>query len=57
MLFCFVLLIHVCVTLLLQMGDPSTEVTEENQEAAQVSKAKAIEAIAAGNLFHGISCS
>ncbi|KAH6809385.1 tetraticopeptide domain-containing thioredoxin [Perilla frutescens var. frutescens] len=29
-----------------KMGDPSAEVTEENQEAAQLSKAKAMEAIA-----------
>lgn len=30
------------------MGDPSVEVMEENQEAAQLSKAKAMEAIADG---------
>lgn len=33
------------------MGDPSAEVTEENQEAAQLSKAKAMEAIVEGMHF------
>ncbi|KAL0417297.1 UNVERIFIED_CONTAM: TPR repeat-containing thioredoxin TDX [Sesamum latifolium] len=36
------------------MGDPSTEVTEENQEAAQLSKAKAMDAIADGKLDEAI---
>ncbi|XP_047956722.1 TPR repeat-containing thioredoxin TDX [Salvia hispanica] len=37
-----------------KMGDPSVEVTEENQEAAQLSKAKAMEAIADGKLSEAI---
>lgn len=36
------------------MGDPSTEVTEENQEAAQLSKAKAMDAMADGKLDEAI---
>ncbi|KAK4479397.1 hypothetical protein RD792_014910 [Penstemon davidsonii] len=37
-----------------KMGDHSTEVTEENQEAAQVSKSKAMEAISEGKLDEAI---
>ncbi|KAI3454355.1 hypothetical protein Pfo_011018 [Paulownia fortunei] len=37
-----------------KMGDPSTEVTEENQEAAQLSKAKAIDSIADGKFNEAI---
>ncbi|KAL7098298.1 hypothetical protein ACP275_09G007700 [Erythranthe tilingii] len=37
-----------------KMGDPSVEVTEENQEAAQLSKAKANEAISDGNFIEAI---
>jgi len=33
---------------LLQMGDPSIEVTEENMDAAQILKSKAVEAISEG---------
>ncbi|KAK6148229.1 hypothetical protein DH2020_019141 [Rehmannia glutinosa] len=37
-----------------KMGDPSIEVTEENQEAAQLSKAKAMDAIADGKFNEAI---
>lgn len=37
-----------------KMGDPSVEVTEENQEAAQLSKVKAMEAIADGKFSEAI---
>lgn len=30
------------------MGDPSVEVTEENREAAQIEKSKAVDAISEG---------
>lgn len=33
------------------MGDPSIEVTEENQDAAQLLKSKAIDAISEGSFF------
>lgn len=33
----------------LQMGDPLVEVTEENRDASQAAKAKAIEAISEGS--------
>lgn len=33
---------------LLQMGDPSIEVTEQNMDAAQISKSKAVDAISEG---------
>lgn len=35
----------------LQMGDPSIDVTEENQDAAQILKSKAMEAISEGTLL------
>ncbi|KAL0318647.1 UNVERIFIED_CONTAM: TPR repeat-containing thioredoxin TDX [Sesamum angustifolium] len=37
-----------------KMGDPSIEVTEENQETAQLSKAKAMDAMADGKLDEAI---
>ncbi|KAK6123617.1 hypothetical protein DH2020_042649 [Rehmannia glutinosa] len=37
-----------------KMGDPSIEVTEENQDAAQLSKAKAMDAIADGKFNEAI---
>ncbi|XP_072986472.1 FAM10 family protein At4g22670 [Typha latifolia] len=37
-----------------KMGDPSIEVTEENRDASQESKAKAVEAISEGNLDEAI---
>ncbi|PIN27042.1 Hsp70-interacting protein [Handroanthus impetiginosus] len=37
-----------------KMGDPSIEVTEENQEAAQLSKAKAMDALADGKFDEAI---
>lgn len=37
-----------------QMGDPSSEVTDENREAAQISKAKALDAISEGKLNEAI---
>ncbi|KAI8542964.1 hypothetical protein RHMOL_Rhmol08G0181500 [Rhododendron molle] len=38
----------------LQMGDPSIEVTEENRDAAQISKSQAIDSISGGKL--SVSC-
>lgn len=38
------------MVLSLQMGDPSIEVSEENRDAAQMLKAKAIDAISQGRL-------
>nr|GMD32509.1 TPR repeat-containing thioredoxin TDX [Ipomoea batatas] len=37
-----------------KMGDPSREVTEESQDAAQISKSKAVNAISEGNLNEAI---
>ena len=37
--------------LLLQMGDPSIEVNEENRDAAQEAKRKAMEAVCEGILL------
>ncbi|XP_043695685.1 TPR repeat-containing thioredoxin TDX [Telopea speciosissima] len=37
-----------------QMGDPSVEVTEENRDAAQLSKLKAMDTISEGNLDEAI---
>jgi len=34
-----------------QMGDPSVEVTEENRDASQEAKGKAMEAISEGTLL------
>lgn len=34
------------------MGDPSVEVTEENMNAAQLAKSKAVDAISKGNSIH-----
>lgn len=34
----------------LQMGDPSIEVTEENRDAAQISKSQAMDSISGGKL-------
>lgn len=33
------------------MGDSTTEVTDENRDAAQISKAKALDAISEGKLI------
>ncbi|KAM7482920.1 hypothetical protein LguiB_007503 [Lonicera macranthoides] len=37
-----------------KMGDPSIEVTEQNMDAAQISKSKAVDAISEGNLNEAI---
>lgn len=50
MTFLYILLLTLFVCFL-QMGDPSVEVTEENREASQEAKAKAMEAISEGILL------
>lgn len=37
---------------ILQMGDPTVEVTEENRDASQEAKAQAMEAISEGILIY-----
>lgn len=38
------------MTVTFQMGDPSVEVTEENRDASQMAKIKAMDAISEGNI-------
>lgn len=44
--------------MIFQMGDPSLEVTEENRDASQASKAQAMEFLSEGsdNYFSTLQC-